>query len=94
MDGGRLNLRLIGRNESLASNRSQISVFSASDNLRITHLHNETPHSRRRCCNDPLTSQPLWAVRVAWGESYPARCASKRVGPISPLGIGGFTPVE
>jgi hypothetical protein len=41
VDGGRLNRRLIDRNDSPPSNRSQISVFSDSDNLRITHLHNK-----------------------------------------------------
>ena len=63
VDGGRPNRRLIDRNDSPASNRSQISNFSDSDNRRITHLHNETPHSRRRWCNDPLTSQHICATR-------------------------------
>ena len=59
--GGRPNRRLINRNDSPASNRSQISNLYDSDNLRITHLHNGTPHSRPRWCNDPLTSQQIWA---------------------------------
>ncbi len=62
VDGDCPNRRLIDRNDSHASNRSHSSVFSNSDDRRITHLHNETLHSRRRCCNDPLTSLPLWRL--------------------------------
>ncbi len=66
VDGDCPNRRLIDRNDSHSSNRSHSSVFSNSDDRRITHLHNETLHSRRRCCNDPLTSLPLWWLG-RWG---------------------------
>ena len=62
VDGDRPDRRLIDRNDSHASSRSHSSVFSNSDDRRITHLHNQTLHSRRRCCNDPLTSLPSWRL--------------------------------
>ncbi len=48
VDGGRPNQRLIDRNDSPESNRSQISVLSGSDNLLIAHIHTRHNNSRRQ----------------------------------------------